>query len=671
MIDFSQVSLKNKIFFLTFMVILIISIAIAFLARWILISSLAEELKIRGIAIARSISERGSTHILEDNTPELLGLIYDEATLSERKNLINYIFVLDKNNKILCHTLTQRLPAKLAKANPLPRNKSSSVALVSVDGQKTYDIAVPAMEGIHRIATVHVGLSKGHIENLVSKLRTTFLGFIFVIIIILFIISHYLARQITQPIAKLTRISDELSGGNFDLDPKHFRSLEPENRYTPSEHIKDVFSHLLHPKQNKADQGKEQKIRSLRKNVPSTQITPHQRRDEVGQLANSFMNMLKSIHVYRKRLQESESKYRSLFDSGPDPIYVVDQYNYRILDANPRAEETYQYSREEMIGKSFLDLGPEHNREIIERFENDPDINGLEHYPKRLQYKKDGTPFFVNIRISPISYEGTQAVIIASTDITDMIEKDAQLIQASKMKSLGEMSAGMAHELNQPLNAIRMGTDFLLMSAENEQDIASSKSLEILRDITEQVDRATGIINNLRAFGRKSTLFKKKIDINTSLSGVLSVLMSQFNLDNIEFKVSLGENIPFIYAHDNRLQQVFFNVISNSRDAILERMKKEPEFKKGLINISTSFNSRIVTVRIEDNGIGISEEIQANMFEPFFTTKETGQGMGLGLAISYGIIRDYGGSHHIESVVGQGTTFTMHFPRADQAGSKE
>lgn len=671
MIDFSQVSLKNKIFFLTFMVILIVSIAIAILARWILISSLAEELKIRGIAIARSISERGSTHILEDNTPALLGLIYDEATLSERKNLINYIFVLDKKNQVLCHTQTTPLPAKLTKANPLPRNKKSSVALVSIDGQKTYDIAVPAVEGIHRIATVHVGLSKGHIENLVTKLRTTFLGFILVIIIILFVISHYLARQITQPIAKLTRISDELSGGNFDLDLKNFRSLESENRFTPSEHIKDMFTQLIHPGRRKKEQNKRQKIQTGKVEEGQLKTSPHQRRDEVGQLANSFMNMLKSIHVYRKRLQESESKYRSLFDSGPDPIYVVDQYNYRILDANPRAEETYKYSREEMVGKSFLDLGPEHNKEIIARFENDPDINGLEHYPKRLQYKKDGTPFFVNIRISPISYEGTQAVIIASTDITDMIEKDAQLIQASKMKSLGEMSAGMAHELNQPLNAIRMGTDFLLMSAENEQDIASSKSLEILRDITEQVDRATGIINNLRAFGRKSTLFKKKIDVNVPLSGVLSVLMSQFNLDNIEFTVDLKKNMPFIHAHDNRLQQVFFNVISNARDAILERMKVDPDLKKGLINVGTSFNSGTVSVCIMDNGIGIPEHVQANMFEPFFTTKETGQGMGLGLAISYGIIRDYGGNHHIESAEGQGTTFTMHFPRADQAVNKE
>ncbi|MFP4168701.1 MAG: ATP-binding protein [Desulfonatronovibrionaceae bacterium] len=354
---------------------------------------------------------------------------------------------------------------------------------------------------------------------------------------------------------------------------------------------------------------------------------------------------------------------------GPDPIFVVDQFSYRILDINPRAEETYKYPKEEILGKSFLDLGPEHNREIIEHFETDTDPGGLEHYPKRLQYKKDGTPFFVNIRVSPISYEGVQAVIIASTDITDMIEKDAQLIQASKMKTLGEMSAGVAHELNQPLNAIRMGSDYLLMSMEKDPQTKDKITLDILKDISSQVDRATGIINNLRAFGRKSTLFKEKIDINRPVSGVLSVLMSQFHLDNIEFEVDLKEDLPLIYAQDNRLQQVFFNVITNARDAILERMDNYPRPKKGLIRISTSSSLEKVSVRIEDNGIGIAEDIQDNIFEPFFTTKETGQGMGLGLAISYGIIRDFNGEHKIESTVGQGTSFIIEFPRADQTGN--
>ncbi len=648
MLDFSKISLKNKIFFLNLMVILIVSVVIAFLARWILVSSLSEELKTRGIAIARSISQRGSGYILDQNRPKLLSLIYDEATLPERRQLVNYIFVADDNSNVICHTMTRSISSNIANLNPVPAGEKSSVALATIDNQKIYDVAVPTMEGIHRIATVHVGLSKAHMESLVSKLRSTFLGFIFVVIIILFVISHYLAKQITQPISRLTRLSDKLSTGNIDLallEPQNI--TEEETDHHPENHLPTI----------------QDMYQSLFKRHPSGLNNKDKKGDEVLQLANSFTNMLRNIRLYRKRLMESENKYRSLFDSGPDPIFVVDCCNHRILDANPRVEEVYKYTKEEIIGKDFSDLGPEHNQEVVQELENECNVKQLLHYSKRLHYKQDGSPFFVNIRLSPLSYKGRQAAIIATTDITDMIEKDAQLIQASKMKTLGEMSAGMAHELNQPLNAIKMGSDFLLMSMQDTSHQSSDKTRQVLEDITAQVDRATQIINNLREFGRKSTIFKNKININDSIKNVYSILRTQFKLDNIDFQLNLKEDLPLIQAHDNRLQQVIFNLINNARDAILEKGKDASKPINGLIRIRTSCNSQKVVLEVEDNGMGIAQKIQENVFEPFFTTKETAQGMGLGLAIVYGIIQDYSGEYHIESIPNEGTNFIIKFPR--------
>lgn len=655
----STISLNNKIFFSTLFVILVISAAIALLARWILVSSLESELQTRGVAIAHSIAERGSGFILENNKPMLLSLIYDEATLRERRQLINYIFITDREDNILSHTLTKPFPKTVPEANPLRDGAASSMALLDVDGRPTYDIAVPIREGIYRIGSVHVGLSKVHMDQLVATLRTTFLGFISAVVVIIFIISLKLAKSITRPLTQLTKISDEISRGNFDFK---FDSLKhgvdwdvskcPAYRDTnvPCWHVDDqIQAHDLPPE--------------ALHNCKECLFYSKRQGDEVVQLADSFMNMVWSIRLYRRRLQESEAKYKSLFDSGPDPIFVVDAFSGEILDGNPRVEELYLYTKGEFLGMNFVDLGPEHNKDFLSHFEAGYDTTGFAYFPKMLHYKKGGQPFFVNMHACPISYKGRQAIIVAATDITEMIEKDAQLIQSSKMKTLGEMSAGIAHELNQPLNAIKMGSDYLAMAIEQDLDLTPDQTREVVRDMSVQVDRATEIINNLRAFGRKSSLITESLDLNKPVRGVLSIVRRQFKLENVEFELDLAEGLPMIRAQDNRLQQVFFNIVTNARDAILERGQRLAQPYDGLIRVKTFLQADgRVGVSFTDNGIGISKENRDKIFEPFFTTKEAGQGMGLGLAISYGIIKDYGGEIQIMGKEGEGTTFTISFP---------
>jgi len=214
---FSGLTLKNKIFISTLGVILIISAIIALLARWILVSSLTKELELRGVAIAYSIAERGAGFILDKDYPRLLSLAFEEAKLRERQHLITYIYILGKDGRVLCHTFTKPFPGKLAQANPIPEGEDKSLRLIDLGRTSAYDIAVPIKEGLYRIGTVHVGLNKIHIDELVSTLRFTFLGFISFVVVIIFVISHRLAKYITRPVSTLTRVSDELSKGNFDI----------------------------------------------------------------------------------------------------------------------------------------------------------------------------------------------------------------------------------------------------------------------------------------------------------------------------------------------------------------------------------------------------------------------------------------------------------------------
>ncbi|HWR02531.1 MAG TPA: ATP-binding protein [Humidesulfovibrio sp.] len=668
---YEGLSLKNKIFVSILGVVLLISVAIAFLARYILVSSLTTELEMRGSAIAHSTAERGSGFVLDKNSPMLLSLIFDEARLHERKHLISYIFVTDQNEEVLAHTMTRAFPAELRQANALPPGENRSVRLVTVNGEDIHDIAVPMNEGLYRIGTVHVGLSKSHIDSLIATLRLTFLGFISAIILIIFFISNRLTQYITRPLSKLTRISDELSRGNFDIttelqeEDEHWKPMDCpayENTEMPCWHF-------------------DQSVRAAASHRTCGNCVFYRKRggDEVAQMGDSFRNMVWSIKLYRRRLRESEEKYRSLFDSGPDPVFVVDCEDFRIADVNPRALELYGYEKDELIGMSYLALGPENRKDCLQSYEG---LEGYEgegggdgqavvnggtgclYHPKVLHYKKGLKPFYVNVHACPISYRGRHAIIIAVTDITEMIEKDAQLIQAGKMKSLGEMSAGIAHELNQPLNAIKMGSEFLAILDEQGQTAPRESFRQVVREISGQVDRAAEIINTLRAFGRKAEMLKEPVDVNKPVRSVLTIVRRQFELDNIRFTLDLAEGLPRVLAHDNRLQQVFFNLFTNARDAINEASTAADLNARRGITIRSYAEAGGVVVEVSDTGIGMAADMRDKIFEPFFTTKETGQGMGLGLAITYGIVRDYGGQIRIDSAPGQGTTFSLHFPQA-------
>jgi PAS domain S-box-containing protein len=610
-----NISLKNKIFFSVTAVILLISLFIALFTRWILISSLTSGLKQRGLGISNSIAESCKGYILTKNLPQLTSLIFD-ARLGARKELVAYVFILDKQDKILAHTFIRDFPEQIARVNRIPADIDHSIELMDTGPDQVYDVAVAVNEGIYRIGSVHVGLYKKHIDKLIHKLRTTFLGFVSAVILVFFIISHLLSKYITQPITKLTRLSDEISRGNYDIQ------MDMEN------------------------------------GLRSSGV-----QDEVRQLSKSFINMTNRIKESQAKLKESDNKYRSLFASGPNPIFVLDRHCFTILSANPNAEETYGYTKEELIGRPFTDLGPfdiDENKWAEVTAQNDGNVTTIS---SKVEYvKKGGDAFFVNVHACPAHYENKNALIVATTDISEMVEKDSQLIQASKMTTLGEMSAGIAHELNQPLNAIKMGSEFLDMMIEKSEPIPDQDLLLIVGEVSRQVDRAVDIIRRLRDFGRKADFTKEKIIINDPINSVLDIIGRQLRLQNIDVRFNLAANLPPILAHHNRIEQVIFNLLTNARDAINLNEESNLGNNHRVIHIKSYTEGNNVVVAVSDTGIGIDPALENQIFEAFFTTKKMGEGMGLGLSITSGIVEDYGGKIHIDSTEGQGTTFILRFP---------
>jgi PAS domain S-box-containing protein len=382
--------------------------------------------------------------------------------------------------------------------------------------------------------------------------------------------------------------------------------------------------------------------------------------NEVGTLARSFDQMTQRLQDSEQELKASEEKYRSLFDNDPNPIFVFDRSTFQIIDANIRATEKYGYTREELLQMSFRDLGDPEDAEKI----RSSVVEACIFLPKVRHRKKDGSIMHVDIHSCPRVHLGEDVIIANIADISDSIQAEAQLIQASKMATLGEMSAGVAHELNQPLNAIRIGSDLLKKMVNRGERIAPDLADKVSREISSQVERAANIINHLREFGRKSELDElEKVDINKPITDVFTVLGQQLKLRQIKVELDLDENLPPVYGVSNRLEQVFINLVMNARDAIEEMMEGGyQQEREGLLTIRTYEDTGRVVAVVRDNGIGMPEHVKEKIFEPFYTTKDVGRGTGLGLSISYGIIKDYEGTIEVESMPSSGTIFKITFP---------
>jgi PAS domain S-box-containing protein len=366
------------------------------------------------------------------------------------------------------------------------------------------------------------------------------------------------------------------------------------------------------------------------------------------------------------RLQDqyikSQEKYQTLFNSDPHPIFILEPKHLTILDINRRARDIYGYTHEELVGIPFLDLCDKEDEELLQ---------GLAHMAgrhsqlltKKRNYRKGGRPFYVNISISPARYGDSDVMIVATTDITESVEKETQLIQASKMTTIGQLAAGMAHEINQPLNVIQVCSDLLDKIVQRGLAFSREEIETLAEDIRRNVQRASRVIQHVRDFARQSEVVRQKVNINDPIRDVFKVLGHQLTVHEVDLTLDLCDELPWILADHNRLEQVFINLVTNAMDAMDEKAAL-PQGRDGekRLTIRTLADNDQVVVSVADTGIGMSEEVRAKLFDPFFTTKKVGKGTGLGVSISYGIIKDYEGSIDIDSAPGRGTTFELRFP---------
>jgi len=234
------------------------------------------------------------------------------------------------------------------------------------------------------------------------------------------------------------------------------------------------------------------------------------------------------------------------------------------------------------------------------------------------------------------------------------------------LPSLGGLSGGLTHELNQPLNAIKMGSEFLKMMMQRGGRLERGDLIQVVSEIDGQVDRAAGIIKRLSEFGPETSFEKQPTDVHEAIRNTAAVVSSQLKLDNIRLELDLASHLPAIWAHPHRIAQVIYSLVINGAEAIGRKAGENPD---RTITIRTAHAAGQVTVSVADTGGGIPEHIKERLFEPFFTTKEAGRGKGLGLSISRQIVRDCGGAIAVKRPGSGGTVFTITLPAGEPAGS--
>jgi len=256
--------------------------------------------------------------------------------------------------------------------------------------------------------------------------------------------------------------------------------------------------------------------------------------------------------------------------------------------------------------------------------------------------------------------ETTQEMELREQELRD---KQEQLIQAGKLATLGELTTGVAHELNNPLNNIGL----FIGNAVDQIELGAVDKDRLLHDLgraNEQVRKATEIISHLRTFGRAVAVSFERLDLAEVLERSLSLMHEQLRLRQIDVFFDLRPGETFVSGNPIQLEQVFVNLFTNARDALADAERKE-------IHITGELRPDSVVLRVRDTGPGVPDGLEQRIFDPFFTTKDVGKGTGLGLSITYGIVRDHGGSITLESEPGLGATFVVELPLAGDEEPEE
>ncbi len=381
----------------------------------------------------------------------------------------------------------------------------------------------------------------------------------------------------------------------------------------------------------------------------------------LGTIAGYVAVAVENARMYRALEQKAEQIERlkdfseNIVESLNVGVVSVDLAE-RVESWNTQMEELIGIRRADAVGRPLAEVLPLDLVAEIAARGGEERVSGIYKYPLR---GRDGRALIINASIAPLVGKAGERLgrLILIEDVSQRVRLEEQLVQTEKLTSLGLLAAGVAHEVNTPLAVI---SNYIQMLA--KQLPGEDPRHKIIEKIVKQTFRASEIVNNLLNFSRTGAVEFTEVDLNAVIEETLSLVAHPFKSARVSVIKSLDSGLPPVLGSVNRLQQVFLNLFMNARDAMPDG---------GMLEVRTAAQNGFVEVEVTDTGGGIPREHLNRIFDPFFTTKASGRGTGLGLSVSYGIIKEHAGKIDVRSTPGKGTSFRLEFPVARKAVNVE
>jgi two-component system, NtrC family, sensor kinase len=370
-----------------------------------------------------------------------------------------------------------------------------------------------------------------------------------------------------------------------------------------------------------------------------------------AQAATTFLNgrLVASLQEKASELEGLTEYNENILESMASGILVLDLEG-QIARWNRAMESLYGQRRDEVLHRPLDDVFPSSFLDALRGSLVLGQNEEIAHIYKLRLPLASGRSLIVNVSVAPFQVGSGQrcGTILIVEDVTARVRLEEQLQHSEKMASIGLLAAGVAHEVNTPLTGISSYTQMLRAQVDGGDPRGA-----LLDKIEKQTFRAAKIINNLLNFSRSGSTEMEALDINKVLADVLSLLEHQLDRSRIRVRKELQAGLPPVRGNENRIQQVFFNLILNARDAMP---------RGGWLTLLTRVDDDTLIVEVKDTGHGIKREDIKRIYDPFYTTKGIGRGTGLGLSVSYGIVQEHGGAIFVDSAPGKGTTFQVALP---------
>ena len=348
-------------------------------------------------------------------------------------------------------------------------------------------------------------------------------------------------------------------------------------------------------------------------------------------------------------LFEQETSYRRWLDHAPACIVRADAEDGRVFDVNLVTERVLGYDRRQLVGKLLRELHPPAEAPVVESILEGARAGHHETRDDLHLHRRTGSPLPVHVSAGPIAYGDQHWLQLVYVDVSERKHLEGQLIQSEKMAAIGQLAAGIAHELRNPL-AIVMNALYDLGQHLGSDDTTVTEDLGIAE---EEIGRAQAIIRNLLEFSRETGTAIERVDVNQLLERTVQLLHKHVETGGIRVVTELGD-IPPCAANANAIRQILLNLVTNAVQAM-------PDGGELHLRTERPSDDRI-RLQVIDTGVGIPADQLSRIFDPFFTTKEPGQGTGLGLSVVHTVVQRYRGEISVSSQPGKGSTFTIDLP---------